>query len=69
MARTASVLFVAVVAMIVGVVLFAVNRRAQSSHEQEAPRAPSQPAVDPASVMSLTMVIPMPVENARPPCG
>jgi hypothetical protein len=36
----------AVVALIVGVVLFAVNRRAQNSHEEESPRAPSRPAVD-----------------------
>jgi hypothetical protein len=39
----------AVVALIVGVVLFGVNRRAQNSHENESPRAPSRPDVDPES--------------------
>jgi hypothetical protein len=37
----------AIVALIVGVILFAVNRRAQG--ENEAPRAPSMPEVPPGS--------------------
>ena len=37
----------AVIALIIGVVLFAVNRRAHNSHEKELPRAPSRPDVDP----------------------
>ena len=39
----------AVIALIVGVALFAVNRRAQNNRENELPRAPSRPEVDPGS--------------------
>ena len=36
--------FFAIVALIIGVVLFAMNRRAQNDpHDQEVPRTPSQP--------------------------
>jgi hypothetical protein len=39
----------AVIALIVGVALFAVNRRAQNNRETELPRAPSRPELDPGS--------------------
>ena len=40
--------FFAIVALIIGVILFAVNRRARNDpHEQESPRTPSQPPVSP----------------------
>jgi hypothetical protein len=38
----------AVIVLIVGIVLFSINRRARNNpHDQEAPRSPSQPSVSP----------------------
>jgi hypothetical protein len=39
---------IAVASLIIGVALFAINRRARNNpHEQESPRAPSRPPVSP----------------------
>jgi len=39
---------IALIALIVGIVLFAINHRARNNpHDQEAPRAPSRPPVSP----------------------
>jgi len=38
----------AVIVLVVGIVLFSINRRAHNNpHDQEAPRSPSQPPVSP----------------------
>ena len=43
--------FIAVVALIVGITLFAINHRARNNpHDQEAPRTPSRPPHSPDAI-------------------